>query len=114
MGRRTGATASGTASAVSDVGLMIFAVEVGSVPASSSVSRDREREVCTDAGKMMVCRIILQEGSAGISTVSWPVQGAPPMNVFSSEAVQQRWQMLVASTEPGLVLTALPVSMRNP
>ena len=62
----------------------------------------------------MVWRIILQEGLAGMSTVSLPVQGAPPTNGLSLVEVQQRWQMLLFATLLGSVLAALPASIRKP
>lgn len=68
----------------------------------------------TYAGKMMVCLIILHFGSEGISTVSFPEQGAPPTKVFSFGDVQQRWQIFPFVTLLGSVLEALPASIRKP
>lgn len=62
----------------------------------------------------MFWRIIWQLVPVGISTVSLPVQGAPPTNTFSSLLVQQRWQMLPPFTLLVSVLVAWPVTIRNP
>lgn len=62
----------------------------------------------------MVWRIILQDLEAGMSTVSDPVQGAPPTKGLSVYEVQQRWQMLAFGVLLGSVLAALPASIRKP
>lgn len=63
---------------------------------------------------MMVCRMSLHLGPLGMATVSLPVQGAPPIKVFSLVEVQHRWQMLESLTLDGSVLVADPASIRNP
>jgi len=72
---------------------MIGTVEILSIPASCNLlvrmnQNNSGREAY--AGKMMVWRIILQDGSAGMSTVSVPVHGAPPTKVLSLVDVQHR------------------------
>jgi hypothetical protein len=56
----------------------------------------------------------LQLGSAGISTVSVPVQGALPTNLLSSVEVQHLWQMFPEETFDLSVFAALPANIRKP
>ncbi len=126
--RGAGAAPGGArAGAVGDVALVVRAVQVLSIPASKvslSVTRLPYRDDNvklggwgrreTYVGKMIVWRIILQDGLAGISTVSEPVQGAPPTKGVSVVLVQQRWQMFAPCTLLGSVLAAFPASMRKP
>jgi hypothetical protein len=56
----------------------------------------------------------LHLGSAGMATVSLPEHGAPPTNVFSDAAFQQRWQIFADLTLLLSVLVAEPTSIRKP
>lgn len=125
VGRGARAATVGTVTlAVGDVGLVVRRVKVLAIPASAvfwvrilARKTEKKRTVGkrnTYVGKMMVWRIILHEGSAGMSTVSLPVQGAPPTNWLWFVEVQQRLQMLALVTLLTSVLAASPAIIRKP
>lgn len=98
---RAGTASARSGTAISDVILVVRAVEVLAIPTSREgmisllfISCSHVERVIgclgTYAGKMMVCRIIWQFDPLGTSTVSEPVHGAPPTNWSSFGEVQQR------------------------
>jgi hypothetical protein len=102
---------------------VVRAIKVDAIPASmvrrELLANGKRMEGIPDmletyAGKMMVCRIILQLVEWGISTVSDPEQGCAPTKLLSFVEVQQRWQIFPDETLEVSVFEASPAIIRKP